>query len=46
MRTYSVCLCVYSQCRESSLGCICQAGWECNDEGTSEVTWDRTMKGI
>jgi hypothetical protein len=46
MSIYPVCLCPYSECLESSLGSIRQAGWECNQECTSEITGDRTMKGI
>jgi len=46
MGMYSVCLSGYSDCLESSLGSVRQAGWECNQECTSELTWDHAMKGI
>jgi hypothetical protein len=44
MRMYSVYLCAYSECLESLLGSVRQAGWECDQECTSELTWDRAMK--
>ena len=46
MRMYSLCLLAYLECLESSLGRVHQAGWECIQGCTSELTWDRAMKGI